>query len=61
MNELVRRFCVDFFKYKKVAIFLIFCFLPAYSILKKAFCVKIPSKKLIDKEIEGCYKCFKNR
>ena len=22
MNELVRRFCVDFFKYKKVAIFL---------------------------------------
>ena len=22
MNELVRRFCADFFKYKKVAIFL---------------------------------------
>ena len=26
MNELVRRFCMDFFKYKKVAIFLNFLF-----------------------------------
>ena len=50
-----------FLNIKKSLFFLILCFLPAYSILKKAFCVKTPSKKLIDKEIEGCYKCFENR
>ena len=50
-----------FLNIKKSLFSLILCFLPAYSIFKKAFCVKTPSKKLIDKEIEGCYKCFENR
>ena len=61
MNELARRFCVNFFNIKKVAIFLNSLFFTSIFYFKKAFCVKTPSKKLIDKEIEGCYKCFENR
>lgn len=61
MNELVRRFCIDFLKYKKVAIFLNPLFFTSIFYLKKHFVSKHRQKKLIDKEIEGCYKCFENR
>ena len=39
----------------------ILCFSAAYSVWKKPFASKHRQKKLIDKEIKGCYKCFENR
>ena len=39
----------------------ILCFLPVYFVQQKPFAPKCRQKKLIDKEIEGCYKCFENR
>lgn len=61
MNELLLCFCVNFFKYKKIAIFLNSLFFTSIFYLKKHFVSKHRQKKLIDKEIEGCYKCFENR
>ena len=46
MNELARRFCVDFFNIKKVAIFLNSLFFASIFCSEEAFCIKTSSKKI---------------
>ena len=46
MHELVRRFCVDFFKYKKVAIFLNSLFFTSIFYFKKSILCQNTVKKI---------------
>ena len=46
MNELVRRFCVDSFKYKKVAIFLNSLFFTSIFYFKKSILCQNTVKKI---------------
>ena len=45
MNELARHFCVDFFKYKKVAIFLNSLFFYQHILFKKSILCQNTVKK----------------
>ena len=53
---------VSFFSSAEASLFFKILWIPpAYSVQKKPFTAKHRQKKLIDKKIEGCYKCFESR